>query len=188
MYPFVRPSEFIFKRLISESESEQITTSDLVTLASLARSGKAINLEQENILVNVVRLSHTRISQAMLPPDKIQFIGPDDTPESIIALARQSGHTRYPVSRSKEAKEIFGYIQIKRALPASAPEVERLLASPAPLHMVNRRDTLMTALHGMLQNKEHLLTVVDDQKHCVGIVTLEDIAGELLSADIADFK
>jgi len=40
----------------------------------------------------------------------------------------------------------------------------------------------------MLQHKEHLLSVVDDQNRCVGIVTLEDIAGELLSADIEQFR
>ena len=186
--PFVLLSEFIFRRLISEQESEQITTSDLVTLASLARSGKAINFEQENIIVNVVRLSHTLIIHAMIPPEDIQFIGQGATPESILALARESGHTRYPVSRSRKTDDIFGFIQIKHAIPASRPEVERLLANPAPLHTVNQRDTLMAALRSMLQNKEHLLAVVDDQKRCVGIVTLEDIAGELLSADIEEFR
>lgn len=57
-----------------------------------------------------------------------------------------------------------------------------------PLHAVNRHDTLMKALHTMLQHKEHLLSVVDEQGHCVGIVTLEDIASELLSADIEQFR
>ena len=45
----------------------------------------------------------------------------------------------------------------------------------------------MKTLQTMLKNKEHLLSVVDDQKLCVGIVTLEDIASELLSADIEEF-
>ena len=46
----------------------------------------------------------------------------------------------------------------------------------------------MKALHTMLQNKEHLLAVADGQGRCVGIVTLEDLAGELLSAGIEQFR
>ena len=66
LHPLIRLSEFLFQRLSSEAESEQITTADVVTLASLARAGKAIGLEQENIIVNAVRLGHTRISRAMI--------------------------------------------------------------------------------------------------------------------------
>ncbi len=186
--PFVLMSEFIFRRLTSEQDSEQITTADLITLASLARSGKAINLEQENIIVNVVRLGHTLVSHAMIPADRIQFIKAGASPESILALARESGHTRYPVSRSNEAKDIFAYIQIKRAISSAEPAGDSLAAKPRTLHTVNRHDSLMTTLNSMLRNKEHLLSVVDDRNRCVGIVTLEDIAGELLSVDIETFR
>jgi CBS domain containing-hemolysin-like protein len=188
MLPFIWLTEHLFSRLTPEGEPEQITTADLVTLAALARSGKSINLEQENIIVNTVRLSHTPIARAMIPPDRIRFITKGDTPDSILTLARQSEHTRYPVSRSTETKDIFAYIVTKKALPASNEEIGPLVTKAKPIHTVNQRDTLMTALRSMLQNKEHLLSVVDDRNQCVGIVTLEDIAGELLSADIDQFK
>jgi len=186
--PFILFSEFLFSRLTSERESDQITTADLITLATLARSGKAINLEQENIIVNTVRLSHTEIRRVMIPPDKIQYIKKGDTAESLLNLARASGHTRYPVSRSLGIKDIYAFVQIKRAIPASTEELDRLLANPQPLHTVDHHDTLITALRIMLKNKAHLLSVVDKQNACVGIVTLEDIAGELLSADFEQFK
>ena len=186
--PFIVLSEFMFSRLTSERESEQITTADLITLASLARSGKAIGLEQENIIVNAVRLSHTQINRVMITPERVRFIGQGDSAETILALARASGHSRYPVSRSKEVKDIFAFIQIKRAIPASKDEIENLVANPKPISSVNQRKTLIIALRSMLENKEHLLSVVDDQNRCVGIVTLEDIAGELLGADIEQFK
>lgn len=188
MRPFVLLSEFMFKGLTAERESDQITTADLVTLASLAKSGKAIHLEQENIIVNVVRLAHTPVRSAMIPQDRIHFIGPDTVPESILELARQYGHTRYPVSSSAEPKDIHGFIQIKHALPATGEALATLLAQPEPLHTVSQDEPLLTALRSMLLNKEHLHSVIDAQGHCVGIVTLEDIAGELLSADIEMFK
>lgn len=188
LHPFILMSEAMFKRLAEQEESDQLTTADLVTLASLARSGKAINLEQENIIVNAVRLSHTAITSAMIPPERIRFLSEGATPESLLAVIKESGHTRYPLSRSADAKDIYAYIVTKKVLPATHGELSQLMAQAKPIRAVDLHATLMTGLHAMLQNKEHLLAVVDREKHCVGIVTLEDIAGELLSADIEDFK
>ena len=188
LYPFILLSEAMFKRLMVHEESEQITTADLVTLATLARSGKAINLEQENIIVNAVRLSHTRITTAMIPPERVRFLAEGATPESLLVLMKESGHTRYPVSRSADAKDICAYIVTKSAFPATHGELTRLMTQAKPIRTVDCDATLMSSLHTMLHNKEHLLAVINTHKHCVGIVTLEDIAGELLSADIETFR
>ncbi len=188
LYPFIVLSEAMFRRLTAHGESEQITTADLVTLATLARSGKAINLEQENIIVNAVRLSHTAITTTMIPPQRIRFLAKGATSESLLVLMKESGHTRYPVSKSSDAKDIFAYIVTKKAVPVTPVEFAQLLAQAKPLRTVDSRATLMTGLHTMLQNKEHLLAVVDGRNLCVGIVTLEDIAGELLSANMDEFR
>lgn len=188
MGPFIRLSELMFSRLTSEGESDQITTADLVTLAALARSGKAINLEQENIIVNAVRLSHTQISRAMIPPERICFIGSGDKPEVVLELARKTGHTRYPVSRSRDAKDIFAFITVKKTILVSKDDVAALIKDARAIHTVRHNQTILSALHVMLKNREHILSVVDDGGMCVGIVTLEDIASELLSVDIETFK
>jgi len=188
MRPVVQLSESMFRRLTSQAESEQITTADLVTLASLARSGKAIGLEQENIIVNAVRLTHTQITHAMIPPERVRFIRNGDAPEAVLALVRESGHTRYPVSRSGSVQDIYAYVVAKNAVPATDEDVRQLIAAARPIQTVNHRATLMSALQSMLKNREHMLSVVDDRGRCVGIVTLEDIASELLSADIEEFR
>lgn len=188
MRPFILLSEFIFKHLTSHGESEQITAADIVTLATLAKSGKVINQEQENIIVNTMRLSHTQIIHAMIRPENIRFIRKGDTPETILALARQSGHTRYPVSKTDKVEDIYAFIIIKQALPALNEDISALIMNAKPIHKIKQSDTLLAGLHTMLQYKEHLLAVIDDQNRCVGIVTLEDIASELLSVDIEKFK
>jgi CBS domain containing-hemolysin-like protein len=188
MHPLVRLSELLFQHLASENESEQITTADVVTLASLARAGKAINLDQENIITNAIRLGHAKVTRAMIPPERIRFVSRDDTPEALLAVARESGHTRYPVSMSKDVKDIYAYIVIKKAVPVTGGDLKDLVGTPRPIQTISYRATLLDALQTLLQKKEHLLAVVNGQNHCVGIVTMEDIAGELLSADIEQFK
>lgn len=188
MRPFVRLTELMFSRVSSQRESEQITTADLVTLASLARSGKVIGLEQENIIINAIRLSHTSVACAMIPSDRVQFIRQGASFESILALAQATGHSRYPVSRTDDAKDIFAYIRIKRAIPAASNSVVDIVADAKEISQIRQEDTLMTGLRMMLSKKEHLLSVLDSRGKCVGIITLEDIAGELLGADIEDFK
>jgi CBS domain containing-hemolysin-like protein len=188
LFPFIVVSEAMFRRLTAHGESEQITTADLMMLASLARSGKAINLEQENIIVNAVRLSHAEITTAMIPPDRIRFLARDASPDTLLELMKESGHTRYPMSKSRDAKDISAYIVTKKVAPATQDELAQLMAQAKPIRVVDRQATLMTGLHTMLQHKEHLLAVMDRQNQCVGIVTLEDIAGELLSADIEEFR
>lgn len=188
LYPFIRLSETLFSQLTAHQESEQITTADLVTLAALARSGKAITLEQENIIVNTIRLRHSPITTAMIPPERVRFLIQGNTPESLLALMKQSGHTRYPVSRSADVKDIFAYIVTKKAIPATHEEIFQLMQQAQPILTIDRQATLMTGLNILLQHKKHLLSVVNSQQQCIGIVTLEDITGELLSADIEQFK
>jgi len=40
----------------------------------------------------------------------------------------------------------------------------------------------------MIQNKQHMLSVLDNKRNCAGIITMEDIASELLGTDIEMFK
>jgi putative hemolysin len=188
LYPLIVLSEAMFRKLTAHGDAEQITTADLVTLASLARSGKIINPEQESIIVNAVRLGHSPITTAMIPPERIRFLCKDMTPEAALAVIKNGGHTRYPLSTSGDSRDIHAYIVTKKVLPGTPGEIADLMRQAKPILAVDRKSTLLIALRTMIQNKEHLLAVVDRQKHCVGIVTLEDIAGELLSADIELFR
>ncbi len=186
--PLIKLTDMMFRKLGHGKEQEQITTADIVTLASLARSGKVIGLEQENIIVNAIRLSHTTIEKVMIPYDKVKFIKKSDTIENVIALANSSRHTRYPISSTDSIQGIYGYVNMKVVLPTITSDVQQVISQAKPLLYVQSSDNLMVALTTMIQNKQHLLSVLDNRKNCVGIITMEDISGELLGADIEMFK
>ncbi len=184
----VRLSEMMFRRLGRGKEQEQITTADIVTLASLARSGKVIGLEQENIIVNAIRLNHTTIEKVMIPCDRVKYIKKSDRIEDVIELANTSKHTRYPISSTDDIQGIYGYVNMKGVLPTITSDMEQIISQARPLLRVQSADSLMVALTTMISNKQHLLSVLDNKKNCAGIITMEDIASELLGTDIEMFK
>ncbi len=186
--PLIALSEFLFHKLVPQHDPEQITTSDLITLASLAKSGKFIGLEQENIIVNTIRLNHTLVHHVMIPADQIHFIKEGDTAEGILDLACKTLHSRYPISRTRESKDIHAFINIKRAIPLVMKEIPHIIANAKPIRKISEQDTLLAALKLMIQHKEHLLAVCNAKNECIGILTLEDIASELFGADIEQFK
>lgn len=188
LHPVVRLSEMMFSRIGRDREHEQITTADIVTFASMARAGKVIGLQQENIIVNAIRLSHTTIEKAMISCDRVKFIKKSDTIEDIINLANTFKHTRYPVSNTDDISGIYGYVNMKGVLPNITIDKEQIISQVKPLLCVDSTDNLMVALTTMIQSKQHLLFVFDSKKNCAGIITMEDIAGELVGADIEMFK
>lgn len=56
------------------------------------------------------------------------------------------------------------------------------------LERVSRDTALLAALEKMPERRGHILAVTGEKGHGVGIVTLEDITGELLGADMEDFR
>jgi CBS domain containing-hemolysin-like protein len=186
--PLVYLIETMFHRLSRDRESEQITTADIITLASMARLGRVIGLEQENIIINAIRLNHTTVEHVMIPSEKVDYLKSNDNIETILNEALKSGRTRYPISSSDKTADIDHFINIKGVLPMIKGEAVQPDFQHRPLLNVFAYDTLLRALRTMLEHRQHMLSVLGKNQKCVGIITLEDITAELLGADIEDFK
>ena len=186
--PLIYVIETMFRRLSREHEGDQITTADIITLASIARSGRVIGLEQENIIINAIRLNHTTVERVMIPSGQVDFIHDTDHIDVILDKALQSGRTRYPITSTGQSSDISHFINIKGVLPLLKGQSGQLTLQRRPLLNVHANDTLISALKIMLTNHQHMLAVLGKNNKCVGIITLEDISAELLGADIEDFK
>ncbi len=98
LHPFILMTEWVTKPIKSRSEVAQVTSADVLALASMACAGKAIGLEQENIIVNAVRLSHSPAVTAMIPRDRIRYIiNGISLEENEKRLGGVLTNTRYPL-------------------------------------------------------------------------------------------
>lgn len=185
--PAIRICDALFGRFRSDPECEQITTSDIITLAAMAKAGKAIGLEQENIMVNAIRLNHTTVDRVMLPCEKVSCIKADATKEEVFGLLADAGHTRYPIITQGCLDKVSSFVNAKVLL--SPPGDQTNLSEVArPLLSVQTGETLLSALKLMIEKRQHMLAVCNAAGKWLGIITLEDITDELLGADLETFR
>jgi CBS domain containing-hemolysin-like protein len=103
---------------------------------------------------------------------------------SIIEIARETGHSRFPVLDADEA--VVGTVHVKHAvaLPVSERQttrVKHLMTRPIVVPDSLRLDPLLS----LLRQEGQLAVVLDEYGDQAGIVTIEDVIEEIVG-DIAD--
>lgn len=120
-------------------------------------------------------------AQAMVPRPEVAHINADETADHLVGLLESPGHSRYPVLGS-DADDVVGVVGVKELL--SLP-VERRPATPVrklarPAVLVPDTLPLPDVLDQLRDAGEEFACVVDEYGGLAGVLTLEDIAEELV--------
>lgn len=125
-------------------------------------------------------------ADVMTPRVRVRFVWADAPVEAVIAAARASGHSRFPVVRAG-VDDVVGIVHVKHALRVPAAErpsrrVAEVMAQPVVVPGSIELDALLGRLReGGLQ----MAVVVDEYGGTDGVVTFEDLVEELVG-EIAD--
>ena len=161
---------------VSEEELEH-DEEELRLLLATARAGR-LTRQKRRLLDNVFELSHRTARQIMIPRADVVFLSTDHSLEENLAIARRSGHTRYPLCEG-DLDQVIGLIHIKDLFRAGdplgpLPELKRQIAFvPETL----RLDRL---LRRMLDEKLHMVAVLDEYGGVSGMVTFENVLEEIV--------
>ncbi len=183
--PFIWMTEIVPKRFASD-ETSQISSSDIITMASMARSGKVIDLEQENIIINAIRLSHSPVRTAMIRRENIRYIIEDLTLEENEKRLGILKHTRYPLCASDSIDSVIGTVNHKKFVMANGEKSADYELVKRDAAFVSEDVSLLDALRTMSKGKLHMLFVKDKFDRISGLLTLEDITDELVSVELPD--
>jgi len=119
--------------------------------------------------------------QAMVPRPEVAHINADETADHLVDLLESPGHSRYPVLGS-DADDVVGVVGVKEllSLPVRRRPTTpvRKLARPAVL--VPDTLPLPDVLDQLRAQGEEFACVVDEYGGLAGVLTLEDIAEELV--------
>ncbi len=178
----------IVRRLGIEPQEELRSARSSTELASLiARSAVhgTFDAETAELIERSVEFGSRTAGEIMTPRVRTHTLEEGDRASAIIEMARQTGHSRFPVLDADDA--VVGTVHVKHAVALPVPErattrIKHIMVKPILVPDSLRLDPLLALLR---EDGFQLAAVLDEYGGHAGIVTLEDVVEEIVG-DIAD--
>ena len=178
----------LVRRLGLEPQEELRSARSSTELASLiSRSADVGTLDAETaeLMERSVEFGTRTAGEIMTPRVRTRSLEANDRALAVIELARETGHSRFPVLDDDDV--VVGTVHVKNAVALPLHErattkVKHLMAKPIVVPDSLRLDPLLALLR---KDGFQLAVVLDEYGGHAGIVTLEDVIEEIVG-DIAD--
>lgn len=186
--PLVVLSEKISRSLRRGAEVPITTSEEIRLLAMLGRTAGAVGDDTAGMVVGATQLKHLHAHDVMLPREDVKFLSGEMRRKEAMELVRQTGHSRFPFSQTRDLKDVSGMVLAKDLLywllshdddhvDWSNLVNEALVVPPSV--------PLLQLLRTYRDNRRHLAIIVDEYGTVDGIATLEDVLEEIVG-DIFD--
>jgi CBS domain containing-hemolysin-like protein len=138
---------------------------------------------EEEMLHHVLEFPEQDADEVMIPRPDVVSIEESASLEELIELFREFNHTRYPVYRERP-ENVIGYVSIKDALRAIGEDpkafTRRVRTLMHPIRYVPENKSVSTLFAEMQRERLPMVAVVNEHGDTVGIVTLKDLAEEIV--------
>ena len=161
------------------SASPTITEDELRLLAGEAEQEGEITEHDRELIERAFRFGDRRVDDIMVPRPDIVAVALESDIDDVVEVALQQGHRRLPVY-SESLENIVGVVRLRDLIQAQRNDLHGLEGVMAPVHVVPESLRVTSLLSEMQERNDHLAIVVDEYGVTVGLVTVEDVAEELL--------
>jgi Mg2+/Co2+ transporter CorB len=198
--PVVGAVQWLVWRLLSlagvrhrVAPSEEAAHEEIRGSVALHHKEGAVEREHRDMIGGILDLATLQVSDAMLHRKALISVDAGLPPLEAMAAAMQAHHTRVPLWKH-EPENIVGVLNIKHLAQAvidravnrdgdlAGIDIEAMAAKP---WFVPETTTLEEQLAAFRARRSHFALVVDEYGTLQGLVTLEDVVGEIFG-DIAD--
>ncbi len=156
-----------------ESHSEE----ELQMLVSASYKCGHLDRSEWNLLQNVFQFEKRVAREIMVPRPEVVFLDKTNSLEENMAIARSSGHTRFPLCEN-DSDHIVGLVHIKDIFRLDTGT--RINDVKRNIMLVPEGMSLDRLLKEFQKKHQHMALVVDEYGGTAGIVTMENVLEELV--------
>jgi len=187
LYPLVVASELITRLITRGKPIQRLSRDEFIAMAGVGEKTGSIDQHESRIIRNLLLLRSLKVTDIMTPRTVI-FALPSNMPVADAQTAIQhSAFSRIPIYGA-DIDEIHGFV-LKDEILATSPEdaEEKALENlKRELQAVPETLLLPALLKFLLDERHHLVLVVDEFGGTRGLVSLEDVMETLLGIEIVD--
>jgi len=167
----------------SAQETTEAAHDEIRGSISLAHQEGSVEREHRDMIGGILDLGKLQVADVALHRTHMVSVDADLPPQDILTAVTESHHTRLPLWRN-EPENIIGVLHIKhlaQALLDNKGDITKIdiKALATPPWFVPDTTTLEEQLEAFRARRSHFALVVDEYGALMGLVTLEDILGEI---------
>lgn len=151
------------------------------------QSGDVLTSDEKTLIIHGLSFKDIQVETIMTPKSMIksikksEFLGP-----LVLSEIHELGHSRLPVIGA-DIDHVVGILHLNDLLSLDIKQSHTAEKAMEPkVFYIRQDDNLEHALAAFIESHHHLFIVINDQRETVGIVTLEDVIGELIGHKIVD--
>lgn len=165
-----------------EDVDSSATAEDLDHIVATSRVTGALDDRTFFVVDRLLDFPDRNVGHAMIPRSRTDVVSPDDTVEYVLDLMAE-GHTRYPVIDEQHTP--VGIVHLADALGSDHHASAPVRTIMRPVVVMPELMALPDAVEQLQQQREKMSCVIDEYGGFIGIITLEDLAEEILG-DVRD--
>jgi CBS domain containing-hemolysin-like protein len=159
---------------------------DLAVIIATGQEEGVIEDFAHRLLAGAIIFGDLDVAEAMIPRPDVVAVDETANVGDIEEVMARTGHSRIPVYRT-DLDDVLGFVHVKDLMGVGDDDRDRVMAPELirEILFVPESAHIRSVLDEMRRTRIHFAMVVDEHGSTAGIITMEDIAEELVG-DIRD--
>ncbi len=178
---FIRAITRALVRLVdpahAAAQQRVLPRANVMALLNEGAAQGGLSALQRDLIGRVMRLSEVAIGGVMVPRARVASVPIDIARDDFLRIARMAHFSRLPVWRG-DPRRVVGMVNVYDAL--TDQEARPIAQHVRPVQSLHAGTSVSAALLQLQKQKQTMAAVVDRHGHCVGILTLKDLAEEVV--------